>query len=218
MVKLRRVCEDYICETTHQDLLKSILKYYSSNPDNWKEEWSVNPLYMVDLGHYGAGNCMCGHAIRYQHQFINSINHRTLPVGRVCVRQLNLPKYSEVLDKLERLTQMADANISMQDMSLDPIEFVKKYKKYFSPDNLKALADYGKIYLDNDYYFYTDLYRKRKYPSHVATRAKEYILKVYDIAKKFVNTIEGRSKPVTPVEVSNLEKDFANAKQLSFDF
>ncbi len=229
MVVLRRVeSRDRVFESTHQENLKTILRFFSSNPNNpnaWREEWSVNPLYMVDLGRYGAGNCMCGHAIRYQFQFINSVNHKTLPVGSVCVKQLDLPKYSEVLDKLERLLQMSESDIDMSARSLDPMEFIKKYKKYFSPDNIKALADYDKIPLDTDFYFYKDFYRKRKYPSHVAARAKDYIIKIYDIVKPFVTSIKRSSSPVSQGDIATLDQEFeerakkaANAKQLSFNF
>lgn len=174
---------------------------------------------MVDLGRYGAGNCMCGHAIRYQYQFINSLNHKTLPVGSECVKQLSLPKYNEVLDKLERLTNMAETEIKP---TLDPMECFKKFKKNFSLDNIKALMDYGKIQPDTDYYFYRDIYNKRKLNEFQAERAKNYILRLYNIASKFLNTIENRSVPVTQSQVSKMGQDFereaakfANAKQKS---
>lgn len=232
MVVLRRVYKEKnrVCEDAHQDLLKSILRFFSSNPQSptaWKEEWSVNPFYMADLGWYGAGNCMCGHRIRYQFQFINSVNHKTLPVGSECVKQLDLPKYSEALDKLERLAQMADAKV---DPNKDAQSFVKEYKKMFSPDNIKVLADYGKINLDSgqdrmDYDYYKDKYKKRKFTEYDAEKFKDYILRIYDITKEFVNSIEHRSIPVTPNQINALGNDyeekaraFSKAKQLSFNF
>ena len=211
MVVLRRVCED-----AHTRKLEGILKLFSRDPDNWREEWSVNPEYMVDLRQYGAGHCMCGHAIRYQYQFVNNINKKTLPVGRVCVRQLNLAKYDVVLSRLENMAKMAEVDV---DPSLPPREFVRKYKQTFSPDKIQSLIDYKKLNDDSDYKKYSRLYDSATNTQRDLAFMRDYILKVQDIDSKFVDSIEKKSKPVTTRQISVLDNELArkmaNARQLS---
>lgn len=215
MLKLKRM---YIVEDAHKDYLKKILKLYSKDPDNWDKEWSVNPNYMVDLKHYGAGNCMCGHAIRYQFQFINNKTMKTLPVGSVCVHQLGLPRYDAVLDKLERLNSMAIVEL---DTDLPTDAFLKKYKKDFSKSDLDSLLYYDNTALrPTDITYYKDHASKRTLSDGGKQHLKDIIISMHEKAKKIVDNIEDNSTPVTKSQVTRWSKEvedemerFANAKQ-----
>ena len=220
MVILKRVTES----VGHVESLKSLLKFYSKNPENWDKEWSVNPYYLVDLKKYGAGNCVCGHAIRYQFQFLNTVTGRKFPVGSVCVHLLNLSKFDDVVDKLERINQMA---IQELDHSLSPTVFVKKYKKFYTPQNIDSLIDsigdlgISKFQLN----LYKDSYNKRKLDDYTARNMKEVIEVLYNKAKEVIEDIESKSKPVTQDQVQDIVNDsaeemlkFAKAKQNRLPF
>lgn len=219
MVVLKRVCED----VNHIANLKSLLKFYSNNPNNWESEWSVNPYYMVDLKHYGAGNCMCGHAIRYQFQFLNTVNGKTFPVGSTCVTLLDLPKFSDAIDRLERINQMATQDL---DTSLNPVEFVKAYRKFYNLENIEALLSYHQYTpKPYDYSLYQTYFKKRNLSDYVAGKMKNFILDVYEASKKFIGGIERNSKPVTQSQVRDMIDDssqemlkFATAKQNKLPF
>ena len=220
MVILKRVTES----VGHVESLKSLLKFYSKNPENWYKEWSVNPYYLVDLKKYGAGNCVCGHAIRYQFQFLNTVTGRKFPVGSVCVHLLNLSKFDDVVDKLERINQMA---IQELDHSLSPIEFVKKYKKFYTPQNIESLVDsIGDLGLSKfQLNLYKDSYNKRKLDDYTARNMKEVIEVLYNKAKEVIADIESKSKPVTQDQVQDIVNDsaeemlkFAKAKQNRLPF
>lgn len=220
MVRLKRVTES----VDHVESLKTLLKFYSKNPENWDKEWSVNPYYLVDLKKYGAGNCVCGHAIRYQFQLLNTLTGKKFPVGSVCVRLLNLSKFDEAVDKLERINQMA---IQELDNSLSPTEFVKKYKKFYTLQNIDSLIDsiddlgLSKFHLN----LYKDSYNKRKLDDYTATKMKEVIEVLYNKAKEMIDDIESKSKPVTQDQVQDIVNDsaeemlkFAKAKQNRLPF
>lgn len=219
MVKLRRVCES----RNHIENLKALLKFYSKVPENWDKEWSVNPYYMVDLKKYGAGNCVCGHAIRYQFQFLNTLTGKKFPVGSVCVHLLNLSKFDDTVDKLERINQMATQEL---DTSLEPIEFVKKYRKAFSPESIEALKSYNQ-YSPKPFVYslYRDAFNKRKLNDYTAGRMKELIEELHEKSKEFISGIERQSKQVTPDQVQDIVSDsaeemlkFAQAKQGKLPF
>ena len=220
MVRLKRVTES----VDHVESLKTLLKFYSKNPENWDKEWSVNPYYLVDLKKYGAGNCVCGHAIRYQFQLLNTLTGKKFPVGSVCVRLLNLSKFDEAVDKLERINQMATQEL---DSSLSPSEFVKKYKKFYTLQNIDSLIDsIGDLGLSKfQLNLYKDSYNKRKLDDYTARNMKEVIEVLYNKAKEVIEDIESKSKPVTQDQVQNIVNDsaeemlrFAKAKQNRLPF
>lgn len=218
MVKLKRVCERY----DHIRSLENLLKFYSRNPDNWDKEWSVNPYYIVDLKKYGAGHCVCGHPIRYQYQFLNTVTGRTFPVGSECVHLLHLAKFDETVDKLEKIAQMANAEI---DTSLKAEDFIKAYKKIYDMAGVSALTSYGQYKPDpTDLFIYRNSIGKRKYKEY-AEKMKAFMIELHDEAKKFVNSMERKSKPVTPDQVQQIVDDsaaemlrFAQAKQNKLPF
>ena len=220
MVRLKRVTES----VDHVESLKTLLKFYSKNPENWDKEWSVNPYYLVDLKKYGAGNCVCGHAIRYQFQLLNTLTGKKFPVGSVCVRLLNLSKFDEAVDKLERINQMATQEL---DSSLSPSEFVKKYKKFYTLQNIDSLIDsIGDLGLSKfQLNLYKDSYNKRKLDDYTARNMKEVIEVLYNKAKEVIEDIESKSKPVTQDQVQDIVNDsaeemlrFAKAKQNRLPF
>ena len=220
MVRLKRVTES----VDHVESLKTLLKFYSKNPENWDKEWSVNPYYLVDLKKYGAGNCVCGHAIRYQYQLLNSITGKKFPVGSVCVHLLNLSKFDEAVDRLERVNQMATQEL---DFNLSPSEFVKKYKKFYTPQNIEALIDsVGDLGLSKfQLNLYNEFYSKRKLDEYTATKMKEVIEVLHNKSKVFIEEIERKSKPVTQDQVQDIVNDsaeemlkFAKAKQNQLPF
>lgn len=220
MVRLKRVTESI----DHVESLKTLLKFYSKNPENWDKEWSVNPYYLVDLKKYGAGNCVCGHAIRYQFQLLNTLTGKKFPVGSVCVRLLNLSKFDEAVDKLERINQMA---IQELDSSLSPSEFVKKYKKFYTSQNIDSLIDsIGDLGLSKfQLNLYKDSYNKRKLDDYTARNMKEVIDVLHHKSKEMIDDIESKSKPVTQSQVQDIVSDsagemlkFAKAKQNQLPF
>lgn len=221
MVTLRRVCES---NSDHIESLKALLKFYSKDPNSWDKEWSVNPYYMVDLKRYGAGHCVCGHNIRYQYQFLNTRTGKTFPVGSVCVHLLNLSSFDETIDRLERINQMAMQEL---DTSLDPIDFVKKYRKFFNLKNIEALASYNLYDMINNYSFnlFRDAFNKRNLSEYVASKMKDVIIDIQKKAEKFINGIENQSKPVSQAQVQSIIDDsaeemlkFAKAKQNKLPF
>lgn len=220
MVRLKKVTESI----DHVESLKTLLKFYSKNPENWDKEWSVNPYYLVDLKKYGAGNCVCGHAIRYQFQLLNTLTGKKFPVGSVCVRLLNLSKFDDAVDKLERINQMA---IQELDSSLSPSEFVKKYKKFYTSQNIDSLIDsIGDLGLSKfQLNLYKDSYNKRKLDDYTARNMKEVIDVLHHKSKEMIDDIESKSKPVTQSQVQDIVSDsagemlkFAKAKQNQLPF
>lgn len=218
MVKLRRICESI----GHIKSLENLLKFYSKNPNNWDKEWSVNPYYMVDLKDYGAGHCICGHPIRYQFQFLNTLTGRRFPVGSHCVHLLNLSKFDKIVDKLEKINQMATVEL---DTSLDAEDFVKQYKNIFDKCGVSALVSYNQYKPDpTDMFIYKNTINKRKYGEY-ASRLKKFMLEIHEEAKKFIDDIERYSTPVTQNQIQQLVDDsseemlkFAKAKQNKLPF
>lgn len=219
MVKLKRVIESL----NHIENLKRLLKFYSSNPDNWNKEWSVNPYYMVDLKRYGDGSCVCGHAIRYQFQFLNTVTGKKFPVGSVCVHLLDLAPFNDTVDHLERINQMAVQELNTD---LEPEGFVKKYRKFYNLDNIEALLSYGPLNIPSfDLSIYKNNFKKRNLDSYTAKKMKGVIESLYTQSKEFIDKIESQSRPVTQAQVQSLVNDsaeemlrFAKAKQKSLPF
>lgn len=202
MVKLRRVTESL----DHVELLMRYLQSLARDPQHWYNEWSVNPYYMVDLGHYGLGSCVCGHPIRYQFQFLNTVTGQTLPVGSVCVKQLHLAPLDEAVERLEVMNQMARQDL---DESLDSREFVKEYKKYYPVKGFDALKFYNLYTPDpTNLFIYKNCYNKRTLERRYADIMKQMIIDMHDKAESFVNQIERKSKPVSQQQVQNLVSSF----------
>ena len=193
---LRRVCED----RNHIENLRALLKLFSKDRNNWDKEWTVNPYYFVDLGRCGNGNCVCGHSIRYQFQFKNMVTGKTLPVGSTCVTLLGLKKYDDIMDKLNSIKQISELEL---DNSLDPVEFVKKYKKYFNQKSIDALADYTDL-SDVDYKLLLSNQTSRSFTKTLATSISRVIKSLHRKASEVIGDIEKHSKPVSQTEVQKL--------------
>lgn len=216
-------CNSHYCVEGdgHTERLVKTLQAFSKNPDRWYDEWVINPNYIVDLGQYGAGRCMCGHMIKYQYQFLNKLNHKTFPVGSVCVNNLGLPIYIESCKNLMNISDMANVDV---DAELNPELFVSTYKKDFSVSKVKSLGAYKLISLSNYVFQQYKAYMNQRKPLTIYQLEflKETMLGYHAIAKSFIEDIHSHSRPVSSLQVDDLKEQvdkeiqkMANAKQLS---
>lgn len=202
--------------TEHQWKLIDILKFYSTQPNSdtaWKEEWYIDPNYMVDLGQYGAGHCMCGHRIRYQFRFVNERNQKSLPVGSVCVEQLDVAPYNEVIERLSILKGLSE--IKNED-SLDGFRFYEKYKDMVKPKMIESINNFYHIFSPEEVRSYTNL-RKNIRGKYEAFRS--LVLSFRDKAKVFIDRVEANSQNIKFIPIKPVNpKDNTPSTQMSFNF
>lgn len=206
--------------TDHQKLLEFILKLNSENKDAWTTEWEIDPSFMVDLEEYGAGNCMCGHLIRYQYRMFNKKNHRELPVGSVCIKELAKMyggAFTTAAETMERLANMA--NIAyIKDNVQDPREFYERYHSLMTPQIIESLAYYGVIRPDSEEFKrYKKLWNARRGKDYPAL--KEAMLEIVDKFKKFYKeNISSKSHAIKVKQIKNTNNPEELARQLTLPF